>query len=111
MARITRSFSCLRFQIQASLLLSSLVHASAASIIDNGKFVTLGDIDYYASGSSVSRIVSVGFNLNYSNADILPITIVRTDEAVLTDDILRDVISNYSASDDVFQPEFLNSKS
>lgn len=111
MARITCSFSCQRFRSQGTLLFSSFVLASATSIISNGNLVTLDDINYYAGGPSVSRTVSVGFNSNHSNADILPITIIRSDEKVLTGDILRDVISNYSDSDDVFQPGFLNSES
>ena len=111
MARTTCSFSSQRFRSQAALLLSSFVFASAASIINNGNLVTLDDINYYAGGPSVSRIVSVGSNSNHSTADILPVTIIRTEETVLTGNILRDVISNYSSSDDVFQPGFLNSES
>ncbi|EYE99691.1 glutamyl-tRNA(Gln) amidotransferase, subunit A [Aspergillus ruber CBS 135680] len=76
--------------------------------MSNGNLVTLDDVNYYTGSPSVSKIVSVGFNSNYSNADVFPITIIRTDETMLTGDILRDVISNYSSSDDVFQPGFLN---
>jgi len=111
MARIMFSFNYQHFHGQVALLFFSLILVSAASIRDNGKLVTLGDSNYYAGGPSVSRVVSVGLNSSRSNADIIPITVIRTNETVLTGDIIRDVISDYSASDDVFQPGFLNSES
>lgn len=111
MARINCSFSCQHFRSHAALFFSGFVLANAASIMSNGNLVTLDDVNYYTGSPSVSKIVSVGFNSNCSNADVLPITIIRTDETMLTGDILRDVISNYSSSDDVFQPGFLNSES
>lgn len=105
MAKVASSLSC-----RSALLLSSLILAGAASIIDNGKLVTLGDINYYVGGPSVSRIDSIEFNPNHSNADVLPITVIQTEETVLTGDILQDIISNYSVSDDVFQFGFLSSE-
>lgn len=105
MAKFASSLS-----FQSALLLSILILASAASIIDSGKLVTLGDINYYVGGPSVSRIDSIEFNSNHSNADVLPITVIRTDETVLTGDILQGIISNYSVSDDVFQSGFLRSE-
>lgn len=111
MALFAYGLHCRHFWNQVALLLFNLVLISAASVTDNGKLVTLGNINYFAGGPSVSRIVSAGgFNPNYPNADLLPITIIRTNETVLSENIIRDVISEYSASDDVFQPGFLNSE-
>lgn len=103
--------SASKFSCKAALLLPSLVVASVASVIDNGKLVTLGSISYYVGGPSVSRIDPPEYNANHSNADVLPMTVIRTDETLLTGDILQDTISNYSMSDDVFQYGFLKSES
>lgn len=105
MARFTS-----RFSSKAALLLSNLVLASATSIIDNGKLVTLGSINYYVGGPSVSKIDTLELNSNHSNADVLPITVIRTDETLLTGDIVQDIVSNYSTSDDVFHHGFLSSE-
>ncbi|OQE34681.1 hypothetical protein PENCOP_c016G07770 [Penicillium coprophilum] len=78
---------------------------SATSSVDNGKLFTVNDINYY-SGDAVSKIVLSDSDLTRLDK-IVPLTVIRTDEALLTTDIVKETISNYSAADDVFQAGFL----
>lgn len=93
--------------VSASIV--ALIATSATSTtIDDGKLRTVNGISYYSGGTAVSKIVtSADFNTTQFQADIVPITIIRTNDAVFTKHALKDTISNYSASDDVFQTGFL----
>ena len=82
----------------------------STSTVDNGKLLTVNGIDYYSGGDAVSSIsTSVDFNSTQFN-DIVPITIIRTAQPVLSKNNLKEIISNYSANDDVFQLGFLDSE-
>ncbi|KAJ6150601.1 hypothetical protein N7471_001800 [Penicillium samsonianum] len=94
------------WRVSISLLLFSAASTiSATSSVDNGKLFTINGINYY-SGDAVSRIVISDFDSTRFDA-IVPLTIIRTDETLLTTNIIKETISNYSATDDVFQSEFL----
>jgi hypothetical protein len=95
------------WRVYTSLLLLFLAVStiSATSTIDNGKLFTVNSINYY-SGDVVSRIVTSYFDSPRFDA-IVPMTIIRTEEALLTEEIIKETISNYSATDDVFQTGFL----
>jgi hypothetical protein len=98
------------WRVSASIVLL-FATSTTSTTIDDGKLFTVNGISYYGGGTAVSKIVtSADFNTTQFNADIVPITIIRTDDAVLTKDSLKDTISNYSASDDVFQTGFLQCK-
>ncbi|KAJ5319791.1 hypothetical protein N7508_000074 [Penicillium antarcticum] len=100
--------SCL-WRVSASIILLIATSATAETI-DDGKLFTVNGISYYGGGTAVSKIVtSADFNATQFSADIVPITIIRTGDAVFTESLLKDTISNYSASDDVFQTGFLQS--
>ncbi|KAJ6177703.1 hypothetical protein N7519_008164 [Penicillium mononematosum] len=87
------------------LLFLAVSTISATSTIDNGKLFTVNGINYY-SGDAVSKIVTSDLDSTRFDA-IVPMTIIRTEEALLTADIIKETISNYSATDDVFQTGFI----
>jgi hypothetical protein len=98
------------WRVSASIVLL-FATSTTSTTIDDGKLFTVNGISYYGGGTAVSKIVTpADFNTTQFNADIVPITIIRTDDALLTKDSLKDTISNYSASDDVFQTGFLQCK-
>ncbi|CAG8283967.1 unnamed protein product [Penicillium olsonii] len=75
--------------------------------LDNGKLLSVNGIDYYSGGDAVSTfITSANFNSTQFE-DVVPITVIRTDQSVFTKEVLSEIISNYSATDDVFQSGFL----
>ena len=78
--------------------------------LDNGKLLSVNGIDYYSGGDAVSTfITSANFNSTQFE-DVVPITVIRTDQSVFTKEVLSEIISNYSATDDVFQSGFLESR-
>ncbi|KAJ5519479.1 hypothetical protein N7453_001901 [Penicillium expansum] len=94
------------WRVSTSLLLFLAASTiSATSSVDNGKLFTVNDINYY-SGDVVSSIVISGFDSTRFDA-IVPLTVIRTDKAVLNTNIIKETIANYSATDDVFQTGFL----
>lgn len=97
--------SCL-WRVSTSLLLflaASTISATAS--VDNGKLFTINGINYY-SGDAVSKVVTSDFDSTPFDT-IVPLTVIRTDEALLTTNIVKETISKYSATDDVFQAGFL----
>lgn len=100
--------SCL-WRVSTSLLLflaASTISATAS--VDNGKLFTINGINYY-SGDMVSKVVISDFDSTPFDT-IVPLTVIRTDEALLTTNIVKETISKYSATDDVFQAGFLESE-
>ncbi|KAJ5342597.1 hypothetical protein N7541_011721 [Penicillium brevicompactum] len=90
-----------------SIFLLSVPAVISTSTIDNGKLLSVNGISYYSGGNSVSSLItSVDFNSTQFD-DIVPITVIRTDETLLTKSSLSEIIANYSATDDVFQAGFL----
>jgi hypothetical protein len=93
------------WRVSASLLFFLAATTVSATSVDNGKLLTVNGINYY-SGDAVSKI-------DISDSDstrldtIIPLTVIRTDEALLTTNIMKETISNYSTTDDVFQAGFL----
>lgn len=97
--------SCL-WRVSTSLLLFLAASTiSATSSVDNGKLFTVNGINYYSS-DAVSRVITSDFDSTRLDA-IVPLTVIRTDEALLTMNIVKETISNYSTTDDVFQTGFL----
>ncbi|GAD92321.1 hypothetical protein PVAR5_0912 [Paecilomyces variotii No. 5] len=94
------------------LLLASTAVPAVASIVDNGKVTVFNGINYYVGGVPVSKLEGVPeneFNAAVTpDVDIVPLTIIQTNETAFTKEILESTISNYKASDDVFQDGFLD---
>jgi hypothetical protein len=97
--------------VSASIaLFLSIPTVFSTTTADNGKLLSLNGINYYGGSEAVSTITtSADFNSTQFD-DIVPITVIRTDEAVLTKKDLKEIISNYSITDDVFQVGFLESE-
>jgi hypothetical protein len=94
----------------ASIALLFSASTVLSSTVDNGKLLTVNGIDYYSGGDAVSSIfTSTDFNSSQFD-DVVPITVIRTDQSTLSKDNLKEIISNYSAADDVFQIGFLESE-
>lgn len=81
-----------------------------STTIENGSLLTINEVSYYSGSYAVSRILT-SVDFDSSLKDLLPLTVIRTDKAVLNTENLQEIISNYSASDDVFQVGFLESES
>ncbi|KAJ5123845.1 Amidase [Penicillium bovifimosum] len=97
------SFGSRLWRVSALVFLAASTVSSTLTI-DNSRVLTINGIEYY-SGDAVSRISPSGPKAELG--DIVPMTIIRTDEALLTANAIKEIISNYSAVDDVFQTAFL----
>lgn len=93
------------------LLASSSSSTVTASIADNGKVATVNGIKYYVGGIAVSKLTGIASRdlerAAEADVDVIPLTVIRTDEAEFTAQTLEATVSNYTASDDVFQEGFL----
>ncbi|KAL6410783.1 glutamyl-tRNA subunit a [Ilyonectria robusta] len=83
-----------------------------ASLVDNGRVVTLGDIRYYVGGISIGQL---GSNCtrqatlaaaSIPGHDIFPMTVVETSSEEFQPTELRQTIAQYADQDDVFTLPF-----
>ncbi|KAJ5678862.1 hypothetical protein N7462_007106 [Penicillium macrosclerotiorum] len=92
----------------ASVYFLSCLIATTAALLDNGKLTTLNGINYYVGGVAVSKLsISVTINWNWTNADLVPLTVIRSNATTFTSDDLEESIAKFKTSDDVFGPDFL----
>lgn len=85
---------------------------TAAGLLDNGKLATLNGINYYVGGVAVSKLsTSAPFNWHWTDADLVPLTVIRSNATTFTSDDLEENIAKFTASDDVFGPGFLEGTS
>lgn len=98
--------SPLAFPCWVALLFSFAI--TSATTVDNGKLLTVNHINYYAD-TAVSRMLIADFDPTAFD-ETVPMTVIRTDEARLTAESIKEIISNYSATDDVFQSGFLEGR-
>lgn len=81
---------------------------TATALIDNGKLVSLNGLDYWAGGIAASELSpSRNINWNWSSADIVPLTIVKTNWTIFSSKELEKTITEFQSSDDVFSPGFM----
>ncbi|KAH6724627.1 peptidoglutaminase-asparaginase [Leptodontidium sp. MPI-SDFR-AT-0119] len=84
----------------------------SASLVDNGKFLTLNSIPYYAGGIPVSQLYGVHNSVMHRAAtfdsDIIPLAIIHTANSSFGASDLNFTVSTYLSIDDVFQEAFLN---
>ena len=82
--------------------------STATALIDNGKLVSLNGLDYWAGGIAVSKLSpSRNINWNWSSADIVPLTIVKTNGSIFSSNELEKTITEFQSSDDVFASGFM----
>lgn len=80
----------------------------ATAIVDKGKLISLNGVDYLAGGVAVSQLSSSRtLNWNWTLADIVPLTIVRTNATTFTSNELEKSITGFQLSDDVFALGFM----
>jgi hypothetical protein len=93
------------------LLLLSCITLSHAKIVDNGKLAIVDGINYYVGGIAVSKLVPLpSLNLSSTEGYLVPLTVVRSGKNKFTYDDMKEVISNFTRSDDVFQRGFTEGK-
>lgn len=85
-------------------------HVVLSAVVDQGQLAAVNGIHYYVGRTAVSSIVS-SESLNWTNSDpdVLPLTVIRSNASRFTSDTLTKTVDNFTASDDVFQPGFLDS--
>lgn len=93
------------WQLLCVAVLSSTLAAS--TVVSQGRLAAVNGINYYVSAPAVSKLES-SVSLNWTDpADILPLTVIRTNTSIFSDRVLQETVDNFTASDDVFQPGFL----
>ncbi|RAL60135.1 hypothetical protein DID88_000760 [Monilinia fructigena] len=85
----------------ATMSLMSLANA-AISISKTGTTVNVNGISYYVDVNTVITIQS-----KPSTADLVPLTVMKSSEDDFTAVTFKSLVANYTASDDVFNPGFL----
>jgi hypothetical protein len=66
----------------------------------------LGNVSYLANTKHPKA--SVGCTGTAGSATSIPITVIKTNETIITKDVLETVLSSYLAGDDVFSHDFLD---
>lgn len=93
-----------------TLLFLSLAATVRAAISISGQTLVVNGISYYASPNSVSIIAASAEMLSSASTtgvDLIPLTVLEDTTASFTTSLFRSVVSNYTASDDVFNTGFL----
>lgn len=81
------------------------------ALVDNGKLASIDGINYWVGSTAVSRIPSAAsLNWTWTESDIVPLTVVRTNATTFTSGDLEETIARFTSSDDVFTPGFLEGK-
>lgn len=100
-------FRC-SFAIPAFALHIWAAGTSAQTTVITGLTVELNGVAYHLPPQPVGRLVGWESNATATNElDIRPITVISSDIDRLTAERLRDLSTDFSRSDDVFQDAFL----
>lgn len=96
--------------LRLACLLCGLISLTTA-FVDNRKLASIDGINYWVGSTAVSRIPSAAsLNWTWTESDIVPLTVVRTNATNFTSGDLEEIIARFTASDDVFTPGFLEGK-
>lgn len=94
-------------------ILSLLVATNAAVISQTGQTFVINDIDYYAAPDSVTIIDATADMLSSASTnevDLIPLTVMADSTSSFITTVFRSLVTNYTASDDVFNIGFLQGK-
>jgi hypothetical protein len=96
----------------APFVVVSLVFACTASatVSTAGETIVVNEISYYAAPEPVSIISATADMLSSASTtdvDLVPLTVMADSTSQFTTDVFRSIVSNYTASDDVFNIGFL----
>jgi hypothetical protein len=91
-----------------------LTFACTASVTVSaaGETIAVNEISYYAAPEPVSIISATADMLSSASTtdvDLIPLMVMADSTSQFTTDIFRSIVSNYTASDDVFNTGFLQS--
>jgi hypothetical protein len=73
-----------------------------------GTIFELGDTSYLANTKHPKARVGCTITASGASSPSIPVTVIKTNETVITEDILEPIISTYLERDDVFSHDFLD---
>lgn len=86
-----------------------------ASRSAHGRVTELGGIPYFVGDVAVSQIldlpISISGDLDQTDVDLFPLTIISSETSVFTGAELNETITEFMRKDDVFSPSFLQGQS
>ncbi|KAI5307627.1 hypothetical protein KEM55_007801 [Ascosphaera atra] len=90
--------------------LSDTVHAISSK--ETGQTVKVNGIDYYAPPNPISSLPGATSLLSSRGQydDLVPLTVMVDSSAIFTAEVFEENVQNFTASDDVFNPSFLQGK-
>jgi hypothetical protein len=83
---------------------------ASATVSTAGETIVVNGISYYAAPESVSIISATAdmfSSASTTDVDLIPLTVMADSTSQFTTDVFRSIVSNYTASDDVFNTGFL----
>jgi hypothetical protein len=83
---------------------------ASATVSTAGETIVVNGISYYAAPEPVSIISATADMLSSASTtdmDLIPLTVMADSTSQFTTDVFRSIVSNYTASDDVFNTGFL----
>lgn len=109
-AVLTMSF---KSRVLALLAATAIVCEVQALLTSNGMTVTLNDIPYYIPAAPIATVDCDSKRLGAATslAGLVPLTVVQTSSLAFSQSEFAATIANYTATDDVFQPGFLQGTS
>ena len=100
---------------RAFLGILALAAAASSTVSSSGQTLVVNGISYYAAPEPVTIISATADMLSSAargtDVDLIPLTVLVDSSSQFTTDIFRSIVSNYTASDDVFNTGFLQSPS
>ena len=90
--------------------LLALTATTTAAISSSGQTIVVNGISYWAAPEAVTIISATGDMLSSADTegvDLIPLTVMADSSSSFTTDVFRSIVSNYTASDDVFNTGFL----
>ena len=92
----------------------ALAAVTSATIAQTGQTVQVNGIDYFAAPTSVNIIDltpdDISSALRGEDIDLVPLTVLGDSSNSFTSDVFISLVNNYTATDDVFNTGFLQSK-
>jgi hypothetical protein len=99
------------FDMGRYLHLLVLAAAVSATISSSGQTLVVNGISYYAAPEAVTIISATVDELTSAargtDVDLIPLTVLADSSSQFTTDVFRSLVTNYTASDDVFNTGFL----
>jgi hypothetical protein len=97
--------------VKGLLHLLALAAAASASVSSFGQTLVVNGINYYAAPEAVTAISATADMLTSASRgtdiDLIPLTVMVDSSSQFTTNVFRTLVSNYTASDDVFNVGFL----